>query len=123
MMPTVLRYAIVLYAQWVRRCVTAVFLLVSVFFHPAFSQQLNFRSFSFQDGLNTYNIQKTLQDKYGFIWIATQNGLYRYDGNDFESLRKGDRQETSLQENFVFDIFYNGGDTLYAATFNGGIDA
>ena len=98
-------------------------LILSLVFQSASPQQLNFRSFSFEQGLNTYNIQKSIQDKYGFIWIATQDGLYRYNGNTFEALRKAGNGVASLRENFVSDIFYSGNDILYAATFNGGIDA
>jgi signal transduction histidine kinase/ligand-binding sensor domain-containing protein len=34
-------------------------------------------------GLSSYNIRKIIQDKYGFIWIATQDGLNRFDGQSF----------------------------------------
>jgi hypothetical protein len=35
----------------------------------SFSQQFNVRTYSFKEGLNTYNIKKVVQDKYGFIWL------------------------------------------------------
>lgn len=112
------------YLQYLRKEMKFFFLsILSLVIQSAQTQQLNFRSFSFEQGLNTYNIQKVIQDKYGFIWIATQDGLYRYNGNTFEPLRKTGIRLASLRENFVFDIFYGGQETLYAATFNGGIDA
>jgi len=87
-----------------------------------FSQQYNIRSFSFPQGLFTYNIKKTLQDKYGFMWIATQYGVYRFDGNSFESFIKNPVDTNSIRENFIFDMAFGEGEDLYISAFNGGID-
>ena len=62
-----------------------------------------FNSFSFQQGLTSYNILKVLQDPHGFIWIATQDGLYRYNGKNFDILKKGKSQQ-SLSENYILDM-------------------
>lgn len=86
------------------------------------AQQLNFRSFSFAQGLNTYNIQKVIQDNYGFLWIATQDGVYRYNGKTFEAFRKGNPGAGALRENFILDLHYAHNNQLYVACFNGGID-
>src|SRR4030095_1130279 len=86
------------------------------------SQRYNVRSFSFPQGLFTYNIKKTLQDKYGFIWIATQYGVYRFDGKSFESFKKNPVDTNSIRENFIFDIAFGEGEDLYISAFNAGID-
>lgn len=86
------------------------------------SQQYNVRSFSFPQGLLTYNIKKTLQDKYGFMWIATQDGVYRFDGKTFEPFKKNPADSNSIRENFIFDIAFGEGEELYISVFNAGID-
>lgn len=89
---------------------------------PGASQaQQVFSSFSFAEGLHSSNIQKVLQDKNGFIWVATQDGLFRYNGHSFDAIKKG-QGKRSLQENFVFDICLGPGDSLYAAVFPTGIN-
>lgn len=85
-------------------------------------QQLLFDSYSFSDGLNASNIQKTIQDRYGFMWIATQDGLYRFNGTSFDALKKSPASN-SLGENFVFDVCNGPGDSIYVAVFPTGIDA
>jgi len=35
------------------------------------------------DGLNTDMIKAVAEDQHGFIWIGSDNGLIRYDGNSF----------------------------------------
>ena len=39
------------------------------------------------DGLQSNTIYCTLQDKNGFIWVGTRDGLSRYDGNSFRKMR------------------------------------
>ena len=104
---------------------TALFFFLVVGFciaNDCNSQQYNIRSFSFPQGLFTYNIKKTLQDRYGFIWIATQDGVYRFDGKSFESFRKNHLDSNTIRENFIFDIALGEGEDLYISSFHGGID-
>lgn len=46
-----------------------------------------FRHITQEDGLLHNNVYDIVQDKRGFIWIATANGLQRYDGNRFINFR------------------------------------
>lgn len=42
--------------------------------------------FSYKDGLTTSNVYSVLKDSKGFVWICTENGLYRFDGYNFRNL-------------------------------------
>src|SRR5688572_14031848 len=86
------------------------------------AQQFNVKTYSFNEGLTTYNIKKAVQDKYGFIWLATQDGVYRYDGSNFERYKKSSDERISIRENFIFDIALGNDENLYIASFTGGID-
>lgn len=86
------------------------------------AQQPIFKSFSHKEGLNTYGINKTLQDKYGFIWIATQDGLYRFNGKSFEVIKNNTERKKATAGNFFFDITLASDGEIYAADFNKGID-
>lgn len=44
------------------------------------------------------------QDKEGFIWLGTQDGLYRYDGNEFISYRYNPLKKESLPANWVRQV-------------------
>ena len=51
-----------------------------------FSQnQISFRQLSVKDGLSQNSAISIAQDSIGFLWIATQNGLNKYDGRTFET--------------------------------------
>jgi signal transduction histidine kinase/sugar lactone lactonase YvrE len=45
--------------------------------------RLPFRSFGADQGLSNLTILAMAQDREGFLWVGTENGLFRYDGNRF----------------------------------------
>lgn len=47
---------------------------------------------------------KVIQDKDGFIWVATPNGLYKYDGLNFKVFRHEANNPNSLVSNSVFEL-------------------
>ena len=46
------------------------------------------QKFSQKDGLTSYNVRSIVKDKNGFLWISTQDGLNKFDGNVFETFTK-----------------------------------
>ena len=67
-----------------RKPLFILFILLLGTLVPAVAQQadfnLNSRRISVQDGLSGNTINELVQDEEGFIWMATNNGLTRYDG-------------------------------------------
>jgi hypothetical protein len=49
------------------------------------AQEYSFRSFGVAEGLNNLAIRRIYQDRVGFIWVSTENGIFRYDGDRFEA--------------------------------------
>ena len=52
----------------------------------AAAQQFEFHHYQQTEGLGNLSVTCLLQDRDGFIWVCTENGLYRYDGVYFERL-------------------------------------
>jgi len=52
---------------------------------------------SVADGVSSPNVQSVIQDSFGLIWIATTNGLQKYDGYRFETFKNSPGKATSLQ--------------------------
>ncbi len=48
------------------------------------AQEYSFRSLGTAEGLNNLAILKIYQDRSGFIWVSTEDGIFRYDGDRFE---------------------------------------
>ncbi len=47
------------------------------------AQQQQFKQYGNTDGLANLNVHALLQDNVGFLWVGTDNGLFRYDGSHF----------------------------------------
>lgn len=60
-----------------------VFLLLTA--GAAWAQEYSFRFFGNADGLNNLAVRQIYQDRDGFIWVSTENGIFRYDGDRFEA--------------------------------------
>ncbi len=61
-------------------------LLLFLFIQLGFSQQSFYEEWysSDTDHLPQNSIKSITPDKYGFIWITTENGLVRFDGKEFK---------------------------------------
>ena len=57
-----------------------------------------YRHLSIKDGLPSEIVYQAAQDKKGYVWFATENGLSRYDGTDFRnySVENGLCNETTF---------------------------
>ena len=49
-----------------------------------YAQEFSFRTLGSAEGLDNLEIRKIFQDRVGFLWVSTENGIYRYDGERFE---------------------------------------
>jgi len=67
-------------------------------------QHINFRHYSLADGLSSYKVVKVLQDRFGFMWIATQDGLNRFDGKDIIIYNKSAREKHLLVGSDITDM-------------------
>lgn len=50
------------------------------------NENLSIEFFSYKDGLTTSTVHNVYKDTKGFIWICTENGLFKYDGYNFKNL-------------------------------------
>ena len=95
--------------------------LTSYFIFITFSltaQQLIFKTYTVEDGLVANPVRRIFQDSKRFIWIATWEGLSKYDGNKFTNYTTAN----GLSHNMVNDIFESDDKKLYIAENNGTVD-
>jgi len=92
----VLRYAI-LYLL--------VILKSSIFAAEEFNTKKHFRTISVEQGLSQSTVYTIVQDRLGFIWIGTQDGLNRYDGDVFTIYRPIKNDRTSIKSSYIRSLF------------------
>ncbi|TRX57378.1 EAL domain-containing protein [Thalassomonas sp. M1454] len=80
---------------------------------------LKFQQFSTEQGLSQASVYSITQDQEGFIWIATQDGLNRYDGYEFIQYRNNLNNPNSLPNNLIRVVFVDSENTMWVGTQNG----
>ncbi len=63
-----------------------------------------FETITIEDGLSQSKINKVVQDEKQFIWIATQDGLNKYNSYEFKIYKNKIDQLNSLSSNYCFDV-------------------
>jgi signal transduction histidine kinase/CheY-like chemotaxis protein/ligand-binding sensor domain-containing protein len=86
---------------------------------PAFSQKIKFEHLSVKQGLSQANVWDIYQDKFGFMWIGTEDGLNLYDGYSFQVYRTDPRDSSSISANNVECIKEDKKGNLWIGTQNG----
>ncbi|QNL47985.1 response regulator [Olivibacter sp. SDN3] len=62
-------------------------------------------NYTLKDGLAFNNVNAIVQDSVGFIWIATEDGLSRFDGKHFRNFKYETSNPHSLAGNYIQDLF------------------
>ncbi len=62
-------------------------ILCLCFFQPAGAQHAGYKLYTVSDGLVQSEVTAIQQDAKGFLWIGTKNGISRFDGNSFQTIR------------------------------------
>ncbi len=68
------------------------------------SQNYYSSNWTVEDGMSSNQVSDILQDNEGFIWVATQHGLNKFDGYSFEKFRYNPNDSTSMGANFIKNI-------------------
>jgi len=80
---------------------------------------LKFKHLLSADGLSQNSVFDITQDHDGFIWIATEDGLNRYDGKKFVHYRKNLENPNSIANNLIRKVFVDKDGVLWVGTENG----
>ncbi len=78
-----------------------------------------FTRYSSTGGLASNEIYGVQQDRDGYLWIATNNGLQRYDGNKYKTFRHDDAVPASLPSNVIPRMLLDKNDVLWLGTSKG----
>lgn len=98
------------------------FVLVFIQKNVSFAQQpryTNEQRFSVDDGLPQSFITGFVQDKDGFIWVSTLDGLSRFDGRVFKNFRNKPADPTTIAQNVILKILSQADSTKLTLVYEG----
>ncbi|MEW6732345.1 MAG: two-component regulator propeller domain-containing protein [Acidobacteriota bacterium] len=98
--------------------------LVLVCWTGAYAQngRIEFERLSVNEGLSYGSVRNILQDRFGFIWIGTDDGLNRYDGYQITVYRLNPQDSHSITDNIITDSCEDRDGRLWFATARGGLN-
>ncbi|WP_456462058.1 ATP-binding protein [Reichenbachiella sp.] len=68
------------------------------------NQLVRVSKYTQNDGLSSNHITKILKDKYGFMWVATQEGLNIFDGSSFQVFSNQSAPKRNLRGSYILDM-------------------
>ena len=86
-------------------------------FISGYAQQYKF--YDVDNGLSSSRINSILQDSEGYIWVATEDGLNRFDGSHFVIYRNIPDDSTSLPNNYIKSICEDSKHRFWVTTMSG----
>ena len=105
------------------KLITLIIFLSVLSFEFTFAQtDAKFERITRSDGLSHDNVYSIIQDKYGFIWFATQDGLNRYDGYGYNIFYNEPNNINSISSSNFGVVFNDSNGYLWLGTYRSGLD-
>jgi signal transduction histidine kinase/ligand-binding sensor domain-containing protein/DNA-binding response OmpR family regulator len=83
------------------------------------AQEYYFKHYHVENGLSNNSVNCSMQDKKGFLWFGTINGLNRFDGYRFRIFRHDHDDSTSIGSNFIRCMYEDKNGFLWIGTNKG----
>lgn len=99
--------------------VSAVPLGMPAYSVKAYTSQIRFDHLTVEDGLSQSSVWAIVQDRQGFLWFGTEEGLNRYDGFGFEIFKHDPQNPNSLQSNVISSLYIDRAGDLWIGTLSG----
>lgn len=82
---------------------------------------INFTSLTTKDGLSSSTVTVILKDRFGLLWLGTEDGLDKFDGTNITVYRHKADDTTSLQSNEILSLHEDRSGNLWVGTSGGSL--
>jgi len=80
--------------------------------------RFSFKHLFIEDGLANNSVRSVFQDREGYLWFGTLNGLSRYDGQQFKNFIYNPDDSTTISNNKVRGIMQDGAGYIWITTYD-----
>ncbi|MEX2594854.1 MAG: two-component regulator propeller domain-containing protein [Anditalea sp.] len=98
---------------------TLIFFVSALFAARGADQNLYFENLDMKEGLSDNTVFSILQDREGFMWFGTKNGLNRYDGHTFKVFNTESEIENGLGNNLIYELCEDNEGRIWVGTSEG----
>lgn len=81
-----------------------------------FSLCVYFKNLSIRNGLSQNTVNAILQDRKGFMWLGTKDGLNRYDGLSFRKFKHDAANPRSIGNSFITSLYEDFNGNIWVGT-------
>lgn len=96
-----------------------IFLLPIVCFGQ--TTKWNFEVVEMPGGLGGNKVQDIIQDRQGYLWIGSQNGMHRYDGNSFKSFVHNPLDTNTISDDYIESLYEDRNGFIWVGTVGNGL--
>lgn len=83
------------------------------------NDNFTFKNMGVEQGLSQSMVYSIIQDRTGFLWFGTQDGLNRFDGINFKVFKVDNNNAKSIGSNAVFSLNEDINGNIWVGTNNG----
>ncbi|MFH1525448.1 MAG: two-component regulator propeller domain-containing protein [Bacteroidota bacterium] len=100
-----------------------LFVFQVFFFELLFAQKqlIRFDSYNYEEGLSNSYVTAIVQDKLGFLWFGTKDGLNKFDGYNFQAFKHNPKQNNILRDDYITCLESKQDSVIWVGTENGGV--
>ena len=97
-------------------CVLACFFITIFCQAQSVEEHYYFKNLSIRNGLSQNTVNAILQDRKGFIWLGTKDGLNRYDGLSFRKFKHDAANPRSIGNSFITSLYEDFNGNIWVGT-------
>ncbi len=101
------------------RALLTVFVLLPFF---GYAQEFKFKHIGKEQGLSQSRVNAITEDKDGFLWMGTDDGLNRYNGREITVFKNNPGNDSTISDNWIYVLFTDAGGQLWIGTLEGGLN-
>lgn len=99
--------------------VTVIIFIARLASANAAINDIRFSEFTREDGVSEGTITSIAEDQFGYIWVGSVDGLFRFDGYEFKHYQHSPKKPDSIPPGFTRTMYVSANKDLWIGTYNG----